>query len=324
MKSLRYLILAIITSSAVCTCTARDHSEYASPTAPILVAVASPEVPAKMKFAGQTIEFDRADMYERMDRELTSMTYTHGNTLLTIKRANRYFPMMAPILEANDVPKDLLYLACVESYLNPRAVSGAKAAGIWQFMPATAKEYGLEVNDYVDERFNPVKETQAACRLLKAAYRRYGNWESAACSYNGGLGRISKELTAQQADSAFDLYLVDETSRYMFRILAMKLIMEDPRHYGFALDADQLYYPIDTRTVRVSDSIDDWAQWAVDNGSNYATLRELNPWIRAKSLPNKTGKTYDVLLPADNNSLLRSKTKHSVYNPNWIIPDNNK
>lgn len=324
MKNIRNIILLLAASSAICTCTGRDHSDYASPTAPILVAVASPEVPAKMKFADQTIDFDRADMYERMDRELTSMTYTHGNTLLTIKRANRYFPILAPILEANGVPHDLLYLACVESYLNPRALSGAKAAGIWQFMPTTAKEYGLEVNDYVDERYNIVKETEAACRLLKSAYRKYGNWESAACSYNGGMGRISKELASQLADSAFDLYLVDETSRYMFRILAMKLIMEDPRHYGFAIDADQLYYPIATRTISVSEPVDDWAEWAKNNGSNYAVLRELNPWIRAKSLPNKTGKTYDVLLPADDRALLRSKTKHSVYNPNWIIPDNNK
>jgi len=297
---------------------ARDHSHYASPTDGLTTAATNPQVPGKMKFADQTIPFDRVDMYERMDRELTAMTYTHGNTLLTIKRANRYFPLMAPILERYGVPRDLLYLACVESYLNPRAVSGAKAAGIWQFMPATAKEYGLEVNEYVDERMNPVKETEAACRLLLTAYGRYGNWESAACSYNGGMGRITRELDSQQADSAFDLYLVDETSRYMFRILAMKLIMEDPRHYGYVISADQLYYPVETRTVEVSAPVDDWPAWAVENGSNYLMLRELNPWIRAKSLPNKSGKTYEVLLPRDDKALSRSHRDRNVFNPNWV------
>lgn len=312
--------IATLLAAALCTVSAgcRDHGDYASPTPPITTPAASPRVPARMKFADQTIDLDRMDMYERLDRELTSMTYTHGNMLLNIKRANRYFPMMAPILREYGIPEDLLYLACVESYLAPTAISSAKAAGIWQFMPAVAKEYGLEVNEYVDERMDPVKETRAACRLLRSAYNKYGNWESAACSYNGGQGRISRELDGQQADTAFDLYLVSETSRYMFRILAMKLIMEDPRHYGYELEADQLYYPVETRSVEVCGPVDDWAAWAKDNGSNYLMLREFNPWIRAKSLPNKSGKTYTVLLPKDDRALSRS---HHVtgkpYNPNW-------
>lgn len=279
--------------------------------------VVSPEIPKKVKFAGQSVDIDRTDMYERLDRELSAMAYTHGNTMLTIKRANRYFPVMVPILKANDVPTDLIYLACIESYLNPRAYSPSKAAGFWQFLPSTAKEYGLEVNEYVDERYHPEKSTEAACRYLKNAYERYGNWESAAASYNGGMGRISRELESQQVSTAHDLYLTDETSRYMFRLLAMKLIMEHPDRYGYSLRADQLYQPYSYETVEVSEPVEDWVQWAKDHDMTYLTLRELNPWIRSKSLPNKAGKTYSVKV-ADEKSLSRSKKHNTTYNSHWV------
>ena len=278
--------------------------------------VVNPEIPTTVSFAGKRISLDRDDMYERFDRELTSMAFTHGNTLLTIKRANRFFPIMAPILKRNGVPEDLLYLACIESYLNTRALSPSKAAGLWQFMPATAKEFGLEVNDNVDERYHPVKATEAACRYLKRALSRYGNWESVAASYNGGMARISRELEAQGQTSAYDLWLNDETSRYMFRLLAMKEIMENPAKYGFVLDASQLYHPVECNEVKVSGPVDDWADWAKSHGISYLSLRELNPWIRSKSLPNKLGKTYTVLVPKPS-AQLRSKQKHTVYNPNW-------
>lgn len=279
--------------------------------------VYNPEIPASVSFAGKRVSLDRDDMYERFDREMTAMSYTHGNTLLTIKRANRYFPIMAPILKRNGVPDDLLYLACIESNLNPRALSGAKAAGIWQFMPATAREFGLEVNDYVDERYHPVKATEAACRYLKKALARYGNWESVAASYNGGMARISRELESQMQQTAYDLYLTDETSRYMFRLLAMKEIMEHPSKYGFHLTADQLYRPVDCEAVTVSGPVDDWAAWAKAHGTSYMALRDNNPWIRAKSLPNKSGKSYTVLVPRPG-AQLRSKQKTTVYNPEWI------
>ena len=219
----------------------RSHPSY-------VVAITNPQIPKSLEFAGQHIDFDRVDMYERLDRELTAMTYTHGNTLLLIKRANKYFPVIAPILKKNGVPEDLLYLACVESILNPCAVSPAKAAGMWQFMASTAKQYGLEVNEWVDERYDIEKETEAACRYLKKAYAEYGNWESAAAAYNGGPARITTELDAQMADTSFDLQLVDETSRYVFRILATKMIMENPGSYGFTLTADQLYQPSEYKT----------------------------------------------------------------------------
>ena len=287
-----------------------SFTAFASSPTP-LAAVRNPKVPQKVTFADATVDLDRIDMFERLDRELTSMAYTHGNTLLTIKRANRYFPEMAPILKEEGVPLDLLYLACIESTLNNRALSPAKAAGFWQFMPSTAKEYGLEVSDTVDERYDVAKSTRAACRYLKSAYKKYGNWESAAASYNGGQGRISSELASQKAQTAYDLWLVDETSRYMFRLLAMKMIMEDPAAYGFILSADQLYQPLEYDTYQVNTSVSDWPTWAKEHGTNYLTLREHNPWIRAKSLTNKSGKTYTVRIPTEKSmkrSTLKTKT----------------
>lgn len=279
--------------------------------------IINPVIPKSVKFAGTKVDLDKTDRWERLDRELTAMAYTHGNTLLAIKRANRYFPILAPILKKNGVPDDMIYLAVIESTLNPRALSPAKAGGLWQFMPSTGKEYGLEVNDYVDERYDPVKATEAACRYLKNSYEKYGNWESVAASYNGGMARITNELAAQQVDTAYDLYLADETMRYMFRLLAMKLILENPADYGFRLTADQLYQPLEYTTVEVSTPVEDWPTWAKQQGIDYMTLRDHNPWIRAKSLPNKTGKTYIVNIPTKE-SLSRERQKKSVYNPAWV------
>lgn len=309
-------LLALVASSerigAVTSPTEAESTEFSD--------VVNPSIPSSVKFAGRKIDLDPIHMWERLDRELTAITYTHGNTLLAIKRANRYFPVLAPILKKNGLPADMIYLAVIESTLNPRALSPAKAAGLWQLMPATGKEYGLEVNDDVDERYDPVKATEAASRYLKNAYAKYGNWESVAASYNGGMARISKELGAQQAESAFNLYLADETMRYIFRMLAMKLIMENPSAYGFNLTADQLYQPIVYKTVEVSGPVDDWVAWAKEQGIDYLTLREHNPWIRSKSLPNKTGKTYKVNIPS-RDSLSRSRQKVTVYNPAWVVAD---
>lgn len=261
--------------------------------------VYSPPIPKRMTFAGHQFTFDRPDMYERLDRELSQMTYSHAATLLMLKRSGRYFPMMRKVLKENGVPEDMVYLAAIESTLNPRAYSGAKAAGLWQFMPATAKEYGLEVNDYVDERYHPEKSTAAAARFLKKAKAKYGNWESAMASYNGGQGRISKELEEQLAESAFDLYLVEETSRYVFRVLAAKLLMENPDKFGYHLRESQLYAPYKCREVTVTETIDDLPAWAKAKGVNYALLREYNPWIRAKKLPVAPGKSYTLKLPTN-------------------------
>lgn len=279
--------------------------------------VVNPTIPMSYTFAGEKINLDDVNLYERIDRELTAMAYTHGNTLLTIKRANRYFPVLEPILKANGISPDFLYLACIESYLNPLARSGAGAAGIWQFMPATAKQYGLEVNDEIDERYNIELETKAACQYFKNAYAKYGNWPSVAASYNGGTARITKELDAQLVDNALDLWLAEETMRYPLRMIAMKIIMENPSAYGFRLTPEQLYQPRQYTTVSVSGAVEDWPSWALEHGMDYATLREFNPWIRAKKLTNKSGKTYTVKIPVPD-SLKRSKQKTDTYNSAWV------
>lgn len=268
-------------------------------------------------FAGNKLNLDDVDMYERLDRELTSMVYTHGNTLLTIKRANRYFPVLIPLLQKNGLDKDFVYLACIESYLSPTAKSPAGAVGIWQFMPTTAKQYGLEVNDEVDERYDVEKETIAACKYLNNAFAKYGNWESVAASFNGGTARISKELEAQKQSSALNLWLAEETMRYPMRMIAMKMIMENPKKYGFNLTEKQLYQPLEYTTVTVDGPVADWPEWALQHGISYATLRKYNPWIRDKKLTNKSGKTYTVKIPTDK-SLKRSTRKSRTYNSAWV------
>lgn len=279
--------------------------------------VLSPDVPAQVSFCSETVQLDRVDMYEAFDRELTSIVYTHGTTLLIIKRANRYFPELSRILRENNVPQDLLYLACVESSLSNRAVSPAKAAGIWQFMPTTAREYGLEVSDEVDERFNIEKATAAACRYLKSSYNKFGDWASAMAAYNGGHARISKELDRQGADTSLDLYLTEETTRYPYRIMAMKTVLENPGKYGFHLRDDQLYQPRVCDIVEVKTAVESWPEWARNHGISYSTLRDENPWIRAKKLTNRNGKTYKVRVPKQE-SLRRSTAGHNTFNPNWI------
>ncbi len=311
MKPLREILLLCLALPALL-----PGARTAQGAEPAFSAVENPRIPMSMTFAGEKIDLDRVDMAERLDRELTSLAYTHGNTLLMIKRANRLFPMMAPVLESNGVPLDLLYLACVESTLDIRAYSPAKAAGIWQFMPSTGKQYGLEINDYVDERYDVYKETRAACRYLKKAYDKYGNWESVAAAFNGGMSRIDTELEAQGVSSSFDLHLTRETGRCGVRVLAVKAVMETPSAFGFRLDADQLYQPVECDIAEVDSAIDDWPEWALERGITYAQLREQTPWIRAKSLPNKTGKVYRVRIPKKE-SLYRSGQKRTVYDPRW-------
>lgn len=289
---------------------------YAQRTPAVFSDVYTPAVPSKIELCGESIDLDPVDRYERLDRELASIAYTHGTTMLIIKRANRYFPELSKLLKENNVPQDLLYLACVESSLSPRAYSPAKAAGLWQFLASTAKQYGLEVNEEVDERYNIEKATAAAARYMKKAYALYGNWPSVMASYNGGMARISGELDKQDADTSLDLYLTEETTRYPYRVMAMKMIMENPSAYGFHLQDDQLYQPRKYRTVEVSGPVESWPRWAAAQGISYSVLREENPWIRAKKLTNKLGKTYKVRIPLPE-SLSRKTAGTRTFNPNW-------
>jgi hypothetical protein len=215
----------------------------------------TPEIPDEISFCGQTVDLRRTDMRERFDREMMAMMYMHSSSLLMLKRANRYFPVIEPLLKANNVPDDMKYLACIESFLDTRAISTSKAIGMWQFMPETARQFGLEVNDEVDERYDFEKETVAACKYLKDAYEKYGDWPSAAASYNIGTARITKELARQGEKTSLNLWLVEQTSRYVFRILACKEFMSHPQKYGFFLKKEQLYMPSVCRDTIVTGKV---------------------------------------------------------------------
>lgn len=295
-----------------------NYDAMVNPRGAVFAATPIPDVPQRVIFAGDTISFDRLDMLERLDREMSSIVYGQTTTLLCFKRANRYFPLIAPVLKKNNVPLDMLYLAVTESMMDPTIKSSAGAVGLWQLLAPTARQYGLEVSDDVDERCDPVKSTEAACKYLKSARSSYRNWATACASYNAGMGRINGELSKQQQNTSFDLFLVSETSRYVFRIIAYKLIMENPKRYGYAMRARQLYQPVEYRTVEVSTSVPSWIEWAKGQGITYAQLREANPWIRSTKLTNVKGKTYTVNVPKDG-ELYLSKHKIKAYNKNWVV-----
>ncbi len=299
-----------------CTCitsTAKDHTNAFD------IEYRIPDVPEKMTFAGESIDLTRYDMYERVERELTTACYMHATTMLTLKRANRYMPVIIPILEREKIPTDFIYLVAIESAFNPLAKSPAKAAGMWQFMPATAREYGLEVNNDIDERYNIEKATVAACKYLRNAYEKYGNWIDAAVSYNAGLQRVARERERQGVKSSLDMHLVDETSRYVFRILATKLVFENPAKYGFKIRANQLYQPIRTRTVEVTSTIDDLSAWAQKQGITYKQLKDFNPWMLTQTLPDKSGKLYKIAIPLKEDMYYNAKRKYITYDTNWVV-----
>lgn len=261
----------------------------------------APSVPKMIVFAGDTIRFDRQDIYERMDRELISFTYMHTNSTLMLKRSERIFAKVVPILRANGVPEDLKYLMAIESNFDPKALSSAGAAGLWQFTKSTAKEYGLEVSSEVDERYHIEKETVAACKYLLKAYDKYGDWMTVAASYNGGQNGISKRIENQRQRKAMDLWLVEETSRYMFRILTAKMFFEDPASFGFYV-REKDKYPVEPKPkeiVSVSDPIENLVDFAEEHGIRYATLKGANLWLRDSKLTNKAGKTYEIVIPRE-------------------------
>ena len=257
-----------------------------------------PSVPQSINFAGQTITFDRPDLYERMDRELITFTYMHTNSTLMLKRSKRIFAEVEPILRENGIPDDLKYLMAIESNLDATSVSPSGAAGLWQFMTATGRQYGLEVNSNIDERYNTKKATEAACKYLKEAYAKYGDWMTVAASYNAGMGGISSKLQAQRQESAMDLWLVTETSRYMFRILAAKMMFENPQSFGFDVTEEDMYpfYP-PKEVVIVTDPIADLVLFAGQHQISYARLKEANLWLREDKLNNASHRTYYVTIP---------------------------
>ncbi len=249
------------------------------------------KLPSYMDFAGETAPLNDTEVYERIDREIHVNTYWQSNGLLLFKRANKYFPIIEPILASNGIPDDFKYLAVIESGLQ-NATSPAGAKGFWQIMKATGKEYGLEVNANVDERYHLEKATQAACQYLLKSKKRFGTWTLAASAYNAGNKRISDRLTQQETDNYYDLLLNLETARYVPRIIAVKEILSNPEKYGFSFDPEDLYQPIATYEVRVDSPITNITQFAKDNNMTYKEFKNLNPWLRERHLNNKSKKEY--------------------------------
>ena len=252
--------------------------------------------PTSVDFSGEKAPLQISDVRERLDRELLVNANLHSATILIMKRANRAFPVIEPILKQYGVPDDFKYLAVIESALT-NAVSVAGAKGVWQFMPETAKEKGMEVNDVVDERYHLQKSTEGACKYLVKAKEKLGSWTLAAASYNGGMGGLSRKLEEQRVSSYYDLMLTDETYRYVFRILALKEIMKNPALYGFDVSKDELYENIPTKKIEVDSSITDLATFAKTQGINYKILKIHNPWLRDKKLDNPTKKKYQIEIP---------------------------
>ena len=261
-----------------------------------------PTIPKEMMFAGELISFKDVDLKERMDNELVINNFWHSNTILMMKRSNRWLPLIKEIFKAEEVPEDLVYIAVIESGLmNVTSPSGAK--GFWQFMEPTAKEYGLIINHQMDERYHVEKSTRAACQYLKNANDKFGSWILAAAAYNRGMNGMADDLKSQQVKSYFDLSLNSETARYVFRILAVKLVFENPANYGFYLENESLYPEYITKEVIIDTSIPNLYEWSKEQGISIKILRKLNPWIKGKEFIVKKGEIFSFKFPVDNEQL---------------------
>ena len=247
-------------------------------------------------FAGEKIPTENFDARERLDRELSVNSYWHSSTLLNVKNAGRYFPVIEPILAEHGVPDDFKYLAVIESNLR-NVTSPAGAKGIWQFMKPTGQAYGLEINGEVDERYHIEKATHAACAYLKDYYEKFGSWTLAAAAYNMGGPRLKKTLEEQHAKTYYDINLNPETSRYIFRIMAVKEIMNNPEAYGFILNEDEIYEPLDYKIIEVAETVDSWGEFADSKGISYRMLKVYNPWLISGKLTCSGKKIYEIKLP---------------------------
>lgn len=256
----------------------------------------SPYIPDKLEFCGEPVPIKDYDVFESLEREMLVNTYYHSQTILFIKKANRYFPVIEPILKENNIPDDFKFLSVAESGL-ANVVSPAQATGFWQLLESTANDYGLVVNDEVDERYHLEKATEAACRFLQDSYKKYGNWTMVAASYNVGRKGIDRQIERQGEQDYYNLLFNEETARYIYRILAIKLVISDPITYGFDIKPEELYEPIPYREVIIDSSIADIGAFARDHGTNYKLLKYLNPWLRDNKLTNSKSKEYTIKIP---------------------------
>ena len=254
------------------------------------------KLPKGLNLAGERVPIEINDVKERMERELLVNTYWQSNGILLLKRANRYFPILEPLLAKYNLPDDFKFLALAESGFTDET-SSVGAAGIWHFMRTTGKEYGLEINDNVDERYNIEKSTKVAAEYLIKAKEKLGSWTLAAAAYNVGNRGVSRRLEAQEVNNYYDVKLPDETERYIFRILALKEIITNPKKYGFVFDKEDLYTVKETRLVKVDTAISNLTLFAKEFGMNYKELKIYNPWLREHKLNNKSRKLYEIKIP---------------------------
>ncbi|MBN2274503.1 MAG: transglycosylase SLT domain-containing protein [Bacteroidales bacterium] len=277
----------------------KDGTEYPDNERPVQVA-APCIIPDEMTFAGEPVPLKNFDTRESLDKELLVNAYWHSHTLLVLKKTKRYFAIIEPILEKYGIPSDFKYIPMAESnFENSRSPAGA--TGVWQIMEGTAREYGLEVNNEVDERYHLEKSTEVACKFFLKSYEQYKNWTLAAASYNVGRKGIDNQIERQQVDNYYNLLLNEETARYVFRILAFKLITEDPQNFSFHIQ-DEDYYPVlPFEEVKVDTGITNIARFAGSYSINYKLLKLFNPWLRDNHLTNKSGKTYLIKIPLDSN-----------------------
>lgn len=260
--------------------------------------IITPDFPDELAIFGERIPLHNIDVRETIEREFIVNTYWHSATMLLIKRANRWFPVIEPILEKHNIPDDFKYIAMIESNLT-NTISPADATGFWQFMIDAANRYDLEVNSEVDERYNVEKSTVAACNYLRDAYEKFGNWTLAAASYNMGLTGVSGQLERQKADSYYELVLNEETARYIARAISMKIIANNHEKYGFNIAPDELYPVIETYEIEINGRVIHFADFAKEHGINYKTLKYFNPWLRENYLTNKSKKKYIIKIPVD-------------------------
>ncbi|UII22061.1 lytic transglycosylase domain-containing protein [Fulvivirga ligni] len=256
------------------------------------------DIPTEISFAGERVPLEIPDVRERLDRELLINTYWHSSTIVLIKKAHRWLPQIEEILKENGVPDDFKYLTAIEGGF-ANVVSPANAVGFWQILESSGEENGLEIDREVDERYDPLKATEAACKYLKKSYNKFGNWTSVAASYNRGMAGLQRAIDNQKVDSYYDLLLNEETSRYVFRILAIKEIIEHPKKYGFNIEKQHLYDAEELRYVEVDHDIKDLIAFAHDQGINYKLLKRHNPWLRDDHLDVSRNKTYKIAIPVN-------------------------
>jgi hypothetical protein len=292
------LLLIIIFNSrpAGCSGLIGKHSQY--DTIPFLNPTYQVPIPNTITFAGEPVPINLFDVRESLDRELQVNTYWHSQTVLLLKRASRYFPIIEPILKEKGIPDDFKYLAVAESALT-QTVSPSQAVGFWQILSGTGKELGLEITEEVDERYHIEKSTYAACNYLQKSYNHYGNWTMAAASYNFGRNGINRQIERQNNNDYYDMVLGEETGRYVFRCIALKVIFENPERYGFFFENKDLYPPIKFYTVEVDTSINSFATFAQQFNTSYKMVKLLNPWLRKNILTNKNRKKYIIKIPEE-------------------------